>query len=495
MTGAQTTRPNIILIITDQQRYDTIAALGYPHCDTPNLDRIAREGVVFDNCYVAGASCAPSRASLFSGYYPHVAGVMRNADSWRSTWVQDLAASGYHCVNVGKMHTYPFEAPSGFHERFVVENKDRYLEGRFFFDRWDLAFQAHGIEKPGRVKYRELPDYKERLGAIEWDLTGVPESLHPDNYVGNLARWWVEKKPQTQPLFLEIGFPGPHPPYDPPQRYIDAYLAKDLPLPHLPKEELAGLPPALHELRQHNTEIDHDSVFWSLEPSEAQLKRLWAHYLANVTLIDEQVGLLIDALERQGYLENALVIFTSDHGDCLGDHGQIQKWTMHDCITRVPFIAWSPNGLRYGPGGADHLYIGGGRTEDGLWQQMDIAPVFMELAGLHTPSDWQATSMLPALKGDTPGAGRERVFCEQAGDNILTGTDLMTMVRTKEWKLVHYLDQEQGELYHLESDPEERHNLWSHPDHTASQRALTDALMSWRLHTGLRPRRTALVTS
>jgi arylsulfatase len=167
---------------------------------------------------------------------------------------------------------------------------------------------------------------------------------------------------------------------------------------------------------------------------------------------------------------------------------------MHDCITRVPFIAWSPNGVRYGPGGASALHVGGGRTENGLWQQMDLAPVLMELAGIPVPSDWQAISMMPALHGDLPGAGRDRVFCEQAGDNILTGTDLMTMVRTADWKLIHYLDQDQGELYDMQNDPEERHNLWSSSAHAAMKQELTDALTSWRLHTGLRPRRTTLVT-
>jgi arylsulfatase len=166
--------PNIILIITDQQRFDTVGALGAPYARTPHLDRLAREGIAFTDCFVAGASCAPSRASLFSGSYPHTAGVMRNADPWRTCWVEDLARAGYHCVNVGKMHTYPFEAPMGFHERYVVENKDRYLEGRYFFDRWDVAFQANGLERPGRVQYRRLPDYAERLGAISWDLSGAP---------------------------------------------------------------------------------------------------------------------------------------------------------------------------------------------------------------------------------------------------------------------------------------------------------------------------------
>ena len=151
-------RPNIVLIITDQQRYDTIAALGFPYVETPHRDRLVHEGVSFSNNFATAASCAPARAGLFSGYYPHTTGIYKNADTWRHSWVEDLANSGYHCVNIGKMHTYPFETPLGFHERFVVENKDRYLEGRYFFDRWDLSLQAQGLVKQQRVLYRKLPD-------------------------------------------------------------------------------------------------------------------------------------------------------------------------------------------------------------------------------------------------------------------------------------------------------------------------------------------------
>ena len=120
--------PNIILIITDQQRYDTIGNL-VSHMETPNLDRLVREDTTFENCHITAPSCAPARASLFTGYYPHTTGIYKNADRWTKTWVSQLADTGYHCVNIGKMHTYPFETEAGFHERYVVENKDRYLEG------------------------------------------------------------------------------------------------------------------------------------------------------------------------------------------------------------------------------------------------------------------------------------------------------------------------------------------------------------------------------
>ena len=134
-------KPNIIFIITDQQRYDTINAL-LSHMETPTLDKMINEGIHFSNCFINGASCVPARASLFTGYYPHTTGVLRNGSPWGRTWVEKLAETGYRCINVGKMHTIPYDAPAGFHERYVVENKDRFLEGRYYFDEWDKALAS-----------------------------------------------------------------------------------------------------------------------------------------------------------------------------------------------------------------------------------------------------------------------------------------------------------------------------------------------------------------
>ncbi|MBT5705330.1 MAG: sulfatase-like hydrolase/transferase, partial [Verrucomicrobia bacterium] len=119
-------QPNIVFIITDQQRYDTIQSLGFDYMDTPVLDRMVREGISFENCFISAASCAPARASLFTGLYPHTTGILKNADEWRRSWIEKLNKAGYHCTNIGKMHTWPFETPLGFDQRFVVENKDRY---------------------------------------------------------------------------------------------------------------------------------------------------------------------------------------------------------------------------------------------------------------------------------------------------------------------------------------------------------------------------------
>ena len=476
-------RPNIIFIITDQQRYDTIRALGYPHMDTPNLDRLVREGVSFSNCHVTAPSCAPSRASLFTGYYPHTTGILKNADRWRRSWIESLAESGYRCVNIGKMHTYPYDAPLGFHERYIVENKDRYLEERWYFDEWDKGLRARGMVKQQREQYRTRSDYRERLGALEWEL---PEDAHSDMFVGDMAAWWIETKPKQEPLFLQIGFPGPHPPYDPTPEYAEPYMSKNLPLMEVAQAELDAQPPPLKAMRVHNCEVDHDSVVHQLNPTEERRHRQRAYYLANVTMIDRKVGLIMDSLEKAGYLENAVVVFTSDHGDCLTDHGHSQKWTMYDLITRVPLIVWAAKRFQ------------GGRQIDGLCQQMDIGPALLELAGIAPPEDMEAASLLPALRGPSADGNadeesewrpREAVFAEHGRDGILQETEFMTMARTDEWKLVHFLDEEYGQLFNLKEDPDETRCLWNDPGAQTAKREMLDLLLQWRIRSGCRTRR------
>lgn len=469
-------RPNIIFILTDQQRLDTINALGFDHVDTPNLDRLVNEGVTFTNCHVTAPSCAPSRASLFTGQYPHTTGVLKNADRWEHSWIEDLNESGYHCANVGKMHTWPFTTPCGFHQRYVVENKDRYLEGRYFFDEWDKALAARGLVKQQREQYRKFADYEKKLGAFTWDL---PEDTHSDMFVGNTASWLIKNYPKTEPLFLQIGFPGPHPPYDPTPEYLERYQDREVPLQEVTAEDLDGQPEAYKGMRVHNHEVDHDSVVLDLNPSEEQRLNQRKHYLANVTMIDHQVGQIMESLEAQGYLENSIVIFTSDHGDCLTDHGHSQKWTMYEQVTRVPLIVWSPSRFE------------GGRKFDDLVSLFDIGPAILESAGVPVPSTFEAESLLPALKGDPEWKGRDCVFAEHPRDGNFTTADYMTMVRNQRWKLVHILGSDaldggtEGQLFDLENDPSEQTNLWSSPDHDETKRELLETLLEWRVRSGL----------
>lgn len=459
-------RPNILFILTDQQRYDTINALGYDHCITPNLDRLVKDGVSFSQCHVTAPSCAPSRASLFTGHYPHTTGILKNADNWTRSWIENLAESGYHCANVGKMHTWPFTTSCGFHERQVVENKDRFLEGAEFKDDWEKHLEEIGVEKQKRILYRQRPDYDDCLGAFTWEQ---PEESHSDAFTGNRASQWIDQYDGQSPFFLEVGFPGPHPPYDPPARFLELYDEMEVPLSPVTQKDLDGQPNAYKAMRLHNAEIDHDSVVHQLKPSEESRIRQRKHYLANVTLIDEKVGQILKSLEEKGILEDTIVIFSSDHGDCLTDHGHSQKWTMYDEITRVPLIVHCPGKFSQG------------RQVDGLVQLMDLGPAILEMADTPLPETMEARSILPALLDEPSWQGREFVYAEQAKDLILTDTEFMTMVRSENWKLVHFLDEKDGQLFDLKNDPGETINLWSNQEFEEPKKLLLENLREWRI--------------
>ncbi|WP_159887736.1 sulfatase family protein [Paenibacillus puerhi] len=465
------TQPNIIFIITDQQRYETIQALGYPYMDTPNLDRLVQEGTSFSNSFITAPSCAPSRASLFTGMYPHTNGVYKNDDPWERSWVELLADAGYHCVNVGKMHTSPYTTPMGFHERYVVENKDRQHPNLpFFFDEWDKALRARNIKKPGRESYRDREDYRESLGVFDWDL---PEDMHPDNFVANLAKWWIKDRPKVKkPVFLQIGFPGPHPPFDSIPKYTEAYMNKKLPLPNVTEKEIAEQPKALQALRKQHMEVDHDAVVHLDHATPEQQHRQRATYFANVTMIDEQIGEIFKALDESGYLENSVVIFTSDHGESLGDHGHSQKWNMYDAVTKVPMIMWGPG------------HIQQGQQVNDLVQHMDLGATVLELAGIDLPRDMEARSLVPALQGKAMEE-RRYVFAEHSRDPILDATEFMTMIRDHEWKLVHFVDDTYGQLFNLQEDPEELHNLWNDERYASKKQELIAAILSWRIRSDL----------
>jgi arylsulfatase len=462
-------RPNIILIMTDQQRADTIGALGAPWMQTPHLDRLAREGVSFSECFVTSPVCVGARASLFTGKYPHGCQVFSNFQPWQPTWVSSLADQGYHCVNIGKMHINPYDAPGGFHQRLIMENKDRplFLEerDRAIYDEWDKALRARKLIKPSRYnRHAADPEgYKRALGAFVWDLD---TDMHPDNFIGDTACWWIDDRKNQDPLFLQIGFPGPHPPYDPTAEALAAYADVDIPVPTITQAELRAQPPAQHKLRDNMIEFNFDSVAWRRDLSSADLLRLRRHYAANVSMIDHQVGRILAALDARGYLDNALVVFTSDHADALGEHGHIQKWTMYDSVVRVPLLFWSKN-----------LPIQQGVRDD-LVQLFDVAPTILEAAGLAVPGDFEARTLWGALSASPDYQPRDAVYAELARDHIQTGSEFILMRRDRRWKIVLYLDDAAGELYDLQEDPGETHNLWQ----AEALRAMRDELRTACLH-------------
>ena len=456
------TRPNIILIITDQQRYDTIAALGFPYMDTPHLDRLVREGIAFSNCFRHGrlvrAGAGQPVHRLLS---PHHGGAQERrrlaALLGRGPGRSRLPLRQHR----QDAHLALRDAPGL--SRALCGGEQGPLPGR------PLLFRRVGQGPCRRTGWSSSsasytgngPTTGERLGAFEWKL---PEHTHSDFFVGDLATWWFATTRRRNLCSCRSAFPALTRPMIPFPAMPSRTCKRTCRCRNCRPGELEGQPAAQKELREHNTRIDHDSIVWLHEPTREQLHRQRAYYLANVTMIDEKVGQILQALEQQGYLENAVVIFTSDHGDCLGDHGHIEKWTMYDIITRVPCIVWAPG------------RFAGGRQPDALVQQIDLAPLIMELAGLPVPPSWEGISIAPLLQGDGMATHREYVFAEQPRDATLTHTEMETMVRSADWKLVHYLGNQDGELYDLRNDPGEHSNLWGNPAYREHQERLQNVL-------------------
>lgn len=441
-------KPNIIFILTDQQRYDTIAALGHPHMTTPNMDRLVRHGVSFQNAFCPGATCVASRSAIFTGMYAHNTGTYSfNAWSHHRTWVHELADHGYHCVNIGKMHVVPTYDNLGFHERVVVENPQNKLavtDGRE--DEWGRYLSMHDKTRP-QNRQRLDPDWKSKYQGVPWHME---EHLHSDVFVGHSALAWIRRHRPTKPVFLQIGFPGPHEVYDPLPRHYEWYEHRDVPKPVIKEGELAGKPPQHTAHQDYFSRADGEAQVDLREATEDDIVRMRRHYYAKVTTVDEQLGKVLDALEQSGYLEHAIVVFASDHGDMLGDHRLPYKWLMYESVVRVPLIVWDTRNSKSG-------------SSDQLVSLIDIGPSLLEAAGIPVPAYLDGRSFMPLVHGRS-GFSRDYVLCE---DNYLT------MIRNRQYKMIYYTGQEDdGELYDLHGDPNEWKNVFHDPAYADVKREL-----------------------
>lgn len=228
------------------------------------------------------------------------------------------------------------------------------------------------------------------------------------------------------------------------------------------------MPPQIATVRREHLTHDHDSIVHLEHPTDEQLHRQRAHYYANITLIDEQVGELFAALERRGVLEDTVVMFTSDHGDALNDHGLSQKWTMYDPSVRVPAIVHGPAIVQSREPVADPI------------SHFDLGATILDLAGVEQRPGVSARSVLPVLQGDTQWRGRDHVFAEQARDSIQQDSEMMTMIADARWKLVCFTDADDGQLFDLDADPDELHDLWDAAEVADVKAGLLAAVATWR---------------
>jgi len=467
----RTTGPNIVFIITDQQRWDTINALGADWMITPNLDRLVREGVSFTNAICPAPSCVASRHALMTGFYPQATGVF-SFDNWtgRNDWLRFFRDAGYHMAAIGKVHYQPVRnLPAYWDERVIVENKSEGempgVHGGKTLDDWGIYLGKKGIPKPKR-RDQTYPDFLERLGAFPWEHDEADQS---DMWTGDRAVEWIENYKGKAPFFLWVGFPGPHEPYDPPPRFVEKY--KDRPMPPAHGSHAGLTDPANQKPWEskayadfiENGDGDHKVALSKADAARIETTR--RHYAANVTAIDEKVGGILDALEKRGELENTIIVFTSDHGDALFDHGLVYKWNTTDGSVRVPLIVRYPKAFR------QNL-----RTAR-MTSLLDIVPPLFELAGLPVPADRQWISASDTLAGKDEKTPPQFAFCVHGADQFNPSTWILA--RSPKWKYVYYVNSPSRELYDMENDPGELHNLAFLPAHAQTRAGIEAEILRW----------------
>jgi arylsulfatase A-like enzyme len=458
-------RPNIIFIMTDDHAAHAIGAYGSRVNTTPHLDRLAREGALLTNVFATNAICTPSRAAILTGQYSHLNGVtmFNRFDSSRMTVARLLQQGGYHTGMIGKWHLG--SDPVG-------------------FDRWEIL--------PGQGAYKNPIFY-----------TAAGEKTYAGRYatdvITDLALEFVGNRPRDKPFFLMMHHKAPHRPWEPSEAYAAQFAERRIPEPDTLWDSYVTRSDALRENQQRvaadltNRDlklapppgvVDQELTKWlSLKPDAVTVVRngtsetltgealvRWKYqrymqdYLATVQSVDDSVGRVLQLLDTSGLAKNTMVVYTSDQGFFLGDHGLFDKRFMYEESIRMPFLVRWPAGVKPGT------------RSDALALNVDFAPTFVEAAGLPSAADMQGRSLLPVLRGRTPADWRTSMYYRYYHDPGDHNTRAHYGVRTGTHKLIYFWKKDQWELFDLRNDPNELHNLYGEPGQDALTATMKEEL-------------------
>ncbi|MBP8952608.1 MAG: arylsulfatase [Armatimonadetes bacterium] len=440
--GAQeaTRRPNILLLMTDQHRADCVGADGNPHIHTPNLDRIAREGVLFRCAYSSTPSCTPARSGLLTGMSPWGHGMLgygRVGYEYPNEMPRMLREAGYYTTGIGKMHWFPQRNLHGFHQTILDES------GRS---------ETAGFVSDYRQWFREhAPDLNPDATGIGWNdyqagVYKLPEELHPTRWTGDTAVDFLEAYDRAEPFYLKVSFARPHSPYDPPQRFMDQYA--DAPV----------LPAVIGDWAERNAmrgvDVPKDTPRGDLGV-EQMLQSRRAYY-GSVSFIDEQIGRILAVLEARGMLDSTLIAFTADHGDMLGDHHLWRKTYAYEGSARIPMLLRWPEGID----------APRGRTLAHPVELRDLLPTFLEAAGSDVdPARFDGKSLLGPVMGKDQD-WRETIDLEHS--TCYWPENYWNALTDGKTKYVYYAATGKQELFDLANDPGELHDLADDPEHAGT---------------------------
>ncbi len=415
-------RPNILLIMSDDHAAQAIGSYGSKINATPQIDRIATQGMRFANCFVTNSICTPSRAAILTGTYAHRNGVKNfdPLDQRQPTLPRLLQDAGYYTAVVGKWHL--MTDPAG-------------------FDSWSVL--------PGQGKYHD-PEFLEPGGG----------RTHPTGYVTDLitdkALAVLEGRPRDRPFFLLCHHKAPHDEWEYDEKHAKLYRDETIPEPATLFDAGEGRASALRLTQQkiglQHTEFAAETGHKSGKArTQAQYQRFIKAYLRCVAAVDDNVGRLLDYLDRTGLAGETIVIYTSDQGCFLGEHGLYDKRFMYEESLRMPLLVRWPGKV-----------AAGGVNKD-IVLNVDFAPTLLECAGVAIPAAMQGQSFRPLLEGNRPSDWRTAMYYRYYFSHF--NTEPHYGVRTLEWKLIHYNRLGEWELFDLKSDPSELHNLYEDPAH------------------------------
>ena len=460
-------RPNILWYSTDQQRFDTIAALGNEHINTPNLDRFVEESAVFTHAYCQSPICTPSRASFLTGMYPSAIGVNGNGFRRFPRHFEDrlithaLRDEGYDCGLIGKLHLASAflrreeRVDDGYdYFQYSHDHKGGNERGNEYVE-W---IKAQGIDHNTILRARgiaSLDDYRNSHqhqgfgGFMEptADKDNVPPQLHQTHWCTEKAIEFIGRnREEDKPWLLSVNPFDPHPPFDAPYEFYRRYNPESLPGARFEEGDLE------HQRRLEAAGIDFQNR--ARHPEEIQHKQIQASYYAMIEFLDAEFGRLINYLDATGQRENTIIIFMSDHGEMLGDHGLVLKGCrFYEGLARVPLmISWLG---RIQP-----------QFSDELIELVDIVPTLYELLGMDLPPWAQGRSAASwILGGELNAPHRPFVRAEHYAATNFPDETHATMYRDRRWKLVVYHRKNIFELYDLENDPWEHHDLSQVPNY------------------------------
>jgi arylsulfatase len=453
MAKDSTTKPNILLLFTDQQRYDALGCMGNPHIHTPNLDRLASEGCLYRFGHTPNPVCIPARYCLLTGqrsvvhrYYQNQAHAL---DPAIPTLPRVLSGAGYHTEAIGKMHFQPPRAHHGFHRMQLMEETPHYRQDDDY---------AMYLKSAGYGQIRHLHGVRHLL-YHQPQQSIVPEQHHGTRWVADRTIEFLREN-RNRAWFCWSSWIAPHPPLNAAPRWADFYRGRTVPPPN--RRDGEALPQFLH-----NT-----NWFADMHTATPQrLRRSTQCYYAQVSFVDEQVGRVLDELDRLGLARNTLVVFASDHGELLGDHWGWQKQCSYDPVVRVPLMARFPGRV---PTGA---------VSDDFVDLLDLLPTFADAAEAPLPGTWN-------LPGDSllhPRGHRDRTCqfteCHQ-------GPARWVSIRDHHYKYTYWFHNGYEQLWDLRRDPAEQHNLVAEGMTEADRAALAERrhrLVDWERSNGPAP--------